>query len=198
MTNKLTPELKDRLVKILVDEGCRCDEEHDDSSEERRTSLNCLASAALHDLESADRPLAEKDTKLKKIEAALNSSQVTCAGALHKLDICEQALQSLGAEFTLEDVFVVLKERNKANERLHEAAHALEALSYKLKCYENWLKMMAAVQHEADIDPEQAVKRLRSMALTSYMVLQDPSTVDPGKFAKAREQTEGDESGEKG
>jgi hypothetical protein len=43
--HKLWLELEQRLVQILVDEGCQCDEQHDFA--EDSTSLGCLAQAAL-------------------------------------------------------------------------------------------------------------------------------------------------------
>ena len=181
MNSKLTPELKERLVQILVDDGCQCDEEHDDASEERINSLNCLASAALYDLERAQ-------DKAKRCDTALNSSQMKYAGARARIEKLEALLGDLGEGLTPDDVLAVLKQRNEAHERLHLAAHQISGLSYKIKCYEHWLTMLAATQHESNIDPATAVKKLRSAALTSFMVLKDPSALDPEKMAERAQQ----------
>jgi len=55
--DKLTSTLRERLIEILVAEGCDCEEEHD--FPEDATSLNCLASTALWDLEMAREHIEE-------------------------------------------------------------------------------------------------------------------------------------------
>lgn len=46
-------EQRQRLIELLQAEGCQCEDQHDDP--EDATSLNCLAGAALHDLELMER-----------------------------------------------------------------------------------------------------------------------------------------------
>jgi TorA maturation chaperone TorD len=53
----LTPENRQKLIDILVAEGCQCEDQHDEP--EDATSLNCLASSALYDLEQAEKRLEE-------------------------------------------------------------------------------------------------------------------------------------------
>lgn len=51
MKQILTREMRERLMWLLIDEGCACEGQHDEP--EDATSLNCLAGAALHDLDEA-------------------------------------------------------------------------------------------------------------------------------------------------
>jgi len=48
--------MRRRLIKILTDEGCGCDEQHD--FPEDATSLNCYASSCLYDLEQLEKEYA--------------------------------------------------------------------------------------------------------------------------------------------
>ncbi len=51
----LSRELRQRLIDLLVAEGCQCEEQHDEI--EDATSINCLASAALNDLDLVEKNL---------------------------------------------------------------------------------------------------------------------------------------------
>jgi DNA-binding helix-hairpin-helix protein with protein kinase domain len=57
----LTTKQRERLIELLIEEGCQCEEDtHQDT--EDATSLNCLAGATLHDLNLSE----------KKLKAAIN------------------------------------------------------------------------------------------------------------------------------
>jgi hypothetical protein len=74
MNLHLTKEMRERLTAILVDEGCCCEEQHDFPDD--ATSLNCLASSTLYDLEIVEQKLARainygiaRDDELTKLRA---------------------------------------------------------------------------------------------------------------------------------
>jgi len=90
MIDKLTPQLREKLIEILVAEGCCCEEQHDER--EDATSLNCLASIALEDLDKAE-PIIEEWKELsgkwekdaRGADTAMNSLRMKYAGARKRI-----------------------------------------------------------------------------------------------------------------
>ena len=162
MKQHLTPEMRERLIKTLVDEGCCCEEQHDEPDD--ATSLNCLASTALWDLEILEEFTKDLDEKLTRSEVETREFERDLHTSINYGTKRDEELAALRDE-------------------LVEISNQADCDAYKIRCYENWLESLANIKDTDKMSPGLTHAKWRHVICLSRTLLKDPSLMDPERMA---------------